>query len=216
MRHNGAMRSGQGLFIVFEGGEGTGKSTQARLLAQSLKRAGRKVVLTSEPGGTARGARIRSILLTKHKEPLDPMTEFFLFEADRAEHVARVIAPALQRGTDVICDRFSGSTFAYQGYGQGLIRLHEKEMEHIDALARRNIKPDLCILLDMDPARAIARIKGAKNSLEKEALTFHKRVRSGFLAQARKRPGRWIVINAQHPIEEIHKKIWRQVEPLMK
>ncbi len=203
------------IFIVFEGGEGAGKTTQTRLLYEQLKRSRRMVVYTDEPGATLKGFQIRSILLDRDDEPLDPMAEFLLFEADRAQHISLFIKPHLKKGSDIVCDRFSPSTFAYQGYGRGLAEHHLKDMQHIDALTRQGIEPDLYILLDMDPVKAIVRIKGEKTRFEEEQLAFHKKVREGFLQQAGAQPKKWLVIDAAPSIETIRDIIWKRVQTLV-
>lgn len=203
------------IFIVFEGVEGSGKTTQARLLYERLKRKRRAVIYTDEPGATLKGFQIRSILLEKDNEELNPIAEFFLFEADRAHHIQQVIRPNLEKGFDVICDRFSGSTFAYQGYGRGLAAKHLKEMQIADAFARQGVAPDLYILLDLDPSRGLRRIKSSKTRFEEEKLEFHQKIRKGFLKQARENPKQWLVIDAAKSIDAIRDIIWARVEKLI-
>ena len=203
------------LFIVFEGGEGSGKTTQTRLLYTRLKRAGRMVMYTDEPGATLKGFQIRSILLDKDTEPLDSMAEFLLFEADRAQHVSLVLKPALEKGSDIVCDRFSPSTFAYQGYARGLQVKYLSEMKRVDAIARQGLEPDLCILLDVDPIRGLKRIKGQKTRFEEERIDFHKKIRQGFLKQVRQSPRKWFVVDATKPIETVHEEIWKKVAKLI-
>ncbi|TSC68875.1 MAG: dTMP kinase [Parcubacteria group bacterium Gr01-1014_66] len=202
-------------FVVFEGGEGSGKTTQARLLYERLKRAGHMVAYTDEPGATLKGFQIRTILLDRDNEPLDPVAEFLLFEADRAQHISLFIRPNLEKGYDIICDRFSPSTFAYQGHARGLAKQHLKDMKRIDALARQNIEPDLYILLDIDPAEALSRIKTQKTRFEEEQLAFHQKVREGFLQQAGATPKKWLKIAASQSIEIIRDTIWEHIQKLI-
>lgn len=204
------------IFIAFEGGEGAGKTTQARLLYEQLKRNRRMALYTDEPGATLKGFQIRSILLDRDEEPLDPIAEFFLFEADRAQHVAQIIKPALNKGSDIVCDRFSPSTFAYQGYGRGLNKRYLAEMKKVDAFARSAVEPDLYILLDIDPARGLRRIKSSKTRFEEEEAAFHKRVREGFLLQAKNNTKQWFVIDAGQAQKTIQKQIWERVEKLIR
>ena len=203
------------IFVVFEGVEGSGKTTQARLLYERLKRERRMVIYTDEPGATLKGFQIRSILLERADEDLDPVAEFLLFEADRAQHVAQVIKPNLKKGSDIVCDRFSPSTFAYQGHARGLEAKYLLQMQKIDALARDGITPDLYMLLDIDPVKSIRRIKGAKTRFEEEALSFHKKVRGGFLRLAKENPHRWFVVDASKSIAVVREQIWQRVEKLL-
>jgi dTMP kinase len=166
-------------FITFEGIEGSGKSTQAARLADALKRAGHEVVTTREPGGTELGRKLRAILLEADAVAPTAETELFLYLADRAEHVSRLIRPALDRGAVVICDRFSDSTLAYQAWGRGL----DVEMvRRADRFARAGTKPDRTILLDLPVEDGLARARqtGPADRLERETLEFHRRVRQGF------------------------------------
>jgi dTMP kinase len=171
----------RGLFIVFEGGEGAGKTTQVKLLADTLRaaRPGHEVVTTAEPGGTDLGARIRALVLDC--EAMDPRAETLLYLADRAEHIARVIRPALERGATVISDRFHDSTLVYQGYARGL-GLHR--IEELSTWILGPVRPDLVIVLDVDPTVGLARAgrRSDTNRFEAEKLAFHHRVRTGFLA----------------------------------
>ncbi len=200
------------IFIAFEGVEGAGKTTQTRLLYEKLKRNKRMVIYTDEPGATLKGFQIRSILLEKDDEELDPISEFLLFEADRAQHISQVITPSLKKGFDIVCDRFSPSTFAYQGYGRGLISKYSVLMTKVDELARNGVEPDLYVLLDLDPKKGLHRIKGPKTRFEEEKIAFHGRVRNGFLKQAKQNPKKWLVIDASKPINIIQEEIWRAVQ----
>lgn len=205
------------IFIDFEGGEGSGKTTQTRILYERLKRSRRMVMYTDEPGATATGFKIRTVLLDHGDEPTDPIAEFLLFEADRAQHISQIIQPTLRQGCDIICDRFSPSTFAYQGYARGLSGKYLATLKKIDAFVRRGVEPDIYILLDIDPAKALRRIKKTKhNRFDAEKLEFHKKVRQGFLKQAKENKKKWCVIDATKSIQAIHEEIWKRVEKEIK
>jgi len=207
-------RNQKPLFILFEGGEGSGKTTQATLLFHGLKRIGRRVKYNDEPGSTNAGFKIRTVLLEDSKGELDPFSEFLLFESDRAVDFRVNIIPALESGADVVQDRNFGSTFAYQGYGRGLIKTHAKLMKFVDKAARRGVFPDVIFLLDGDPKRLFRRIKKI-TSYEKEKLAFHELVRKGFLAQARADRRRWVILDALKPTSVLHDQIWKRVEKLI-
>ena len=195
-------------FITFEGGEGSGKSTQARALHRHLAGEGVDAVLTHEPGGTPLGTQVRRWL--KREGAVDPLAELLLFNASRAQLVANVIRPALERGSIVICDRFYHSTVAYQGYGRGL------DMELVSAindLGSQWLVPDLVILLDIDVERGLGR-KRLKDRFEHEAHAFHRKVRQGYLEMAEADPQRWLVIDATLPRKRIERAIWQRVRGL--
>ncbi len=201
-------------FFVFEGCEGSGKSTQAALVAEELMHIEhpwwRKVWLTKEPGGTSYGQRIRTLVLfEKPDEGIDPLTEFLLFEADRREHI-KEIQKRHEAGDSIICDRFSFSTFAYQGYGRGLFKTHRKFMEDVDTAVRGSIYPRLIFLFDQDIKIGLSRKhhQGEENQFEKETLEFHQRVRDGYLELARVEGfHNWRHIRADRPIENIHAEV---------
>ena len=201
-----------GLFITLEGPEGTGKTTQAGMLADRLSAAGYPVVLTREPGGTAVGERIRAILSDPQHPEINPVTEALLFNAARAQLVAEVIRPALAKGRIVICDRFSDSTIAYQGYGHGLSLGMLRALVDI---ATGRLSPDLTILLDLEPGDGLKRKLAALsteggpewNRIDAKAIEFHERIRAGFLKMAREEPGRWMILNAAQPAEVLNDKI---------
>ena len=203
----------KGLFITFEGGEGCGKSTQARLLLNNLEHRNIPAVLTHEPGGTPLGNRIRGILKVKRDFDISPQAELFLFAACRAQLIREVILPALDAGRNVICDRFSGSTLAYQGYGRGLgLEL----IESINSAATSGLKPDFIFLLDLQPEAGLGRKHNTGDDrFEAEHIAFHRRVRDGYLELARRDPNRWIVIEAQQPIEKLAKTILDHVLPIL-
>jgi len=200
------------LFITFEGGEGCGKSTQARALSRKLRRHNIPVVLTHEPGGTVLGNRINRELKRKRDEPISPEAELLLFTASRAQLTAAVIRPALQGGKTVICDRFGDSTLAYQGYGREL-GLPTAGM--VNNLATQGLKPDLIILLDLPPEQGLARKRNLKDRFELEDLSFHRRVREGYLKLAAADPDRWLVVDASLPERKIAGIIWQKVSQLL-
>jgi len=182
----------QGFFVAFEGGEGAGKSTQVRLLAEALGAQGLDVVTTREPGGTPSGAAIRAIVLDPATGQLTPRAEALLYAADRAHHVATVIRPALARGAVVISDRYVDSSLAYQGAGR---TLDQAEVAQLSVWATEGLVPDFTVLLDLDPEVGLARA-GDPDRLEAEPVDFHRRVRAGFLNLARAEPRRYVVIDA--------------------
>jgi dTMP kinase len=201
----------RGRFITLEGGEGAGKSTQARLLGDRLSEAGIPVVVTREPGGTLAGERIRALLLAPAEQPIAPRTEALLMTAARAEHVARVIEPALAAGSWVICDRFVDSTYAYQGGGRGLpLRQLQKAQE----LAVDGLTPDLTLLLDLPVELGLQRRMGAAeapNRLDAEARAFHESVRTGYHSLVAADRVRWHVIDAAASVDQIADAIWQVV-----
>jgi dTMP kinase len=181
-----------GLFITLEGCEGSGKSTQLARLASGLRAAGAQVHALREPGGTTVGEQVREILLSPAHEGMDAVTEVLLYEAARAEHVARVIRPALASGAIVVCDRYADSSTAYQGYGRGL---DLGMVRSLNDWATGGLVPDRTIVLDVPPAEglALATHDGA-DRLEREAIAFHVRVREGYLSMAREEPERFVVV----------------------
>lgn len=199
------MTAVSGRFIVFEGGEGTGKSTQAALLAERLGAA-----LTREPGGTAFGTRLREVLLasSEHADPMADRAEALLMAADRAQHVAQVLRPQLQSGADVVCDRYIGSTIAYQGAGRGL---DPTELAGISSWAADGLMPDLVVLLVVDAATAAERIGPARDRIEAAGPAFHGRVAQSFMAQAAAAPERWQVLDGAGTIDEVSVRVWRAV-----
>jgi dTMP kinase len=206
----------QGKFIVFEGGEGTGKTTQIQLLADKLKQNGFNVYLTREPGGMGCpiAEKIRALLKDPENRDMTPETELFLFLASRAQHVKKVIIPHLERGDIVVCDRFFGSTFAYQHFGRGLFNLDE--VKKINDFAIHGLEPDLTILLDLPPEEGLKRIESEikKDRFDSEKLEFHKKVRTGYLTLAKIKPN-WTLIDARGTINDIHDKIWNATVELL-
>lgn len=184
-------------FVVFEGGEGSGKTTQIEMLKTTLKTHW-PVMYTKQPGGTEYGMAIRKLLLDTYEEKLDPIAELLLFGADRAQHM-RCIKENIWNNTHVICDRFTGSTLAYQGYGRGV----DIDLLHtINNVATQGYFPDLVVLLDVDPTIGISRAnkRGDTNRLDNEELDFHHRVRQGYLDLAHKLD--WHIINVDHSSPE--------------
>ncbi len=208
-----------GRFITFEGGEGCGKSTQIRLLADRLRAAGKEVLLTREPGGTALAEKIRTLVREESDDPPNSRAETLLFLASRAQVVEGVIRPALESGTWVLCDRFADSTFAYQGYGRGL---DLDELRRINSFATGGLAPDRTILLNVSPevsakrmrAREAATNTGA-DRMEKAGDDFHFRLRRGFLELAAAEPERFSVIQADGGVEEVGEAVWNSIQPML-
>ena len=197
-----------GFFVAFEGGEGAGKSTQSRLLADWLT--GRvEVVVTREPGGTPLGRAIRSLLLNEADDHPSPRAEALLYAADRAHHVARVIQPALDAGAVVITDRYLDSSLAYQGAGR---ELDPGQVRRMSEWATGGLVPDLTVLLDLDPEVGLTRLTGDADRIESETLEFHRRVRAEFLALAERDPDRYLVVEATLPTAEVQRQIRQKVE----
>jgi dTMP kinase len=197
-----------GPFITLEGVEGSGKSTQIRYLAEGLIHAGYRVLQTREPGGTSTAEAIRQILLTASPhEPVTPQAEALLILAARCQHVTHVIRPALERSTVVLCDRFSDSTFAYQGFGRGL---DLQWLQAANAVATDGLTPDLTLVLDLPVSVGLARRqadRGPLNRLDRETKRFHRKVRRGFLTLAAQAPHRMTIVNANRPTQEVRDEL---------
>jgi dTMP kinase len=202
----------RGLFIALEGGEGAGKTTQARLLAIWLREQGYDVITTREPGATKVGMRLRAVLLDTAHAGLSARAETLLYAADRAEHVASVINPALDRGAVVVTDRYVDSSLAYQGAGR---KLPAAEVARVNQWATGGLVPDLTVLLDMPPAHGLGRRARSADRLEAEPLDFHERVRSGFLALARAEPQRYLVLDASRPAAELSREIQERIRDML-
>jgi dTMP kinase len=208
----------KGAFVTFEGVEGSGKSTQIRLLADGLKKAGYTVTLTREPGGTTPGEALRKIALDPHTGELDPLTELLIFSAARRELISRVIVPALKAGHVVLCDRFADSTTAYQGYARGL---NMEMMGQLNRAVTQGAWPDRTIVLDMDVEEGLTRsvtrmaVQGVSDEarFEEESLTFHLRVREGYLEIASKDPQRVKIIKPG-TVDEVRKAVFTSVSDL--
>ena len=190
---------GRGRFIVFEGGEACGKSTQARLLAEALG-----AVLTHEPGATSVGASVRQIVLDPATRGLDDHAEALLIAADKAQHITEIVLPALEAGTDVVCDRYVASALAYQGYGRGL---DIDPLHDVLRFATRGLEPDLTILLEVPAAEAERRLGSRLDRLEGLGDAFHERVRAGFTALAAADPEYWVVLDAMAPVDALAAEI---------
>lgn len=188
-----------GVFIVLEGVEGSGKSTQARCLQEALASAGYDTVLTHEPGATDLGIAVREILLEGGIQPVAP-AELFLYLADRAQHVSEVIKPALERGAVVVCDRFSPSTIAYQGAGRGL---GTDLVAQLCAVATGGLEPDLVLVLDLAPDLGLRRISHGPDRMESEPVRFHERVREAYLELARSDSTRFAVLDGSLPPDRV-------------
>ncbi len=199
------MTAARGHLVALEGIDGCGKSTQARLLADRLD-----ALATFEPGATPLGSALRSLLLGRDGAPVAPRAEALLMAADRAQHVADVIAPALEAGRWVVTDRFSASTLAYQGFGRGLDR---RELDDLVGWATGGIRPDLTVLFDLPVAVAAARRLGqGADRMEAEGLAFQQRVADGYLVLAAEGADRWAVVDATAPVDEIAAAVWSAVE----
>ncbi|MEW6570562.1 MAG: dTMP kinase [Nitrospirota bacterium] len=196
----------KGLFISFEGIEGSGKSTQAKLLYKYLRRGGFEAILTEEPGGTEIGRKIREILLCPENKGMVSKTELLLYYASRAQHLEEIILPSVERSAVVITDRFTDSTIVYQGYGRGV---NLNVILSIDRLITSALRPDLTLLLDLDVETGLKRNRRLRKSdrLELEDIEFHKKVKEGYLELARQEPQRIKLIDASRDIKKIHKEI---------
>ncbi len=204
-----------GLFITLEGGEGSGKSTQAKHLKRHLERAGHTVVQTREPGGSPGAEDIRALLVTGEPDRWDGMTEALLLFAARRDHVERVIKPALQAGNIVLCDRFTDSTMAYQGYGHDLGR---ETIEKLNAVALDGFGPDLTLILDLPVETGLSRAMsrgGSEQRYEDMDTAFHQRLRDGFLNIAKREPDRCKIVDASRSEEVVAEKIAAIVMPFV-
>ena len=207
----------KGRFITFEGGEGTGKSTQIKLLSEYLQQKGISVLTTKEPGGTEIGLELRRILVTGDKDKMDAVAEALLYYADRRIHMTKKVWPAIENGQWVLSDRFADSTVAYQYYGYNK-RVPYQTLENLYKLTVGDFKPDLTVLLDIDPKIGLARsldkaghmsVKETRH--ESRGLEFHNNLRQGYLEMAQKEPERFLVFDADKSIEELHGEICRAI-----
>lgn len=211
----------RGLFITFEGIEGTGKSTQIDRLATRLERGGVEVVCTREPGGTSLGRRLRAALLDPDGTAMDPLAEMLLYAADRAQHIREIIRPAVNRGAVVLSDRYLDATLAYQGYGR---RLGTAVVLAIHAHAPLDLRPDRTVLLDLDPEPSVSRarrrnlergVADTEGRFEDEDLAFHRRVREGYLELARQEPERYRVIRAEGDPDAVERLVGQALADLL-
>ena len=200
-----------GVFVCFEGGEGSGKSTQARRLTDALRQRGYAVRQTFEPGDTAVGRRLRGIVLDPETGALSARTEALLYAADKAEHVDTVVRPALAAGEVVVTDRYVDSTLAYQGAGR---TLDLAEVEGVARWATGDLRPQLTVLLDVEPAVGLGRFHG-RDRIEEEPVDFHERVRAAFLAMAARDSEHYLVLDARRPVAELAAQVWGRLEPLL-
>ena len=207
----------RGLFITLEGIDGSGKSTQRDLLAQELRRRGFDVVATREPGGTAIGEGIRHLMVSDATSHIAPATELLLYVAARAQHVAELIKPALDRGSILISDRYTDSTVAFQGYGRGL---DLKMIDELNEFATDGLKPDLTIVFDLDPETARTRqgsrpIGGLLGAFDVQHAEFHERMRAGYMKMAQQEPSRVRIVDACGDVEDTHANVLALVLPLL-
>ncbi len=205
------MFADSGLFLCLEGGEGSGKSTQARALVAWLREAGHAAVSTFEPGDTPVGRRLREIVLSPGTGALADRTEALLYAADKAEHVEAVVRPALELGSVVVTDRYVDSTLAYQGAGRSL---RVAELERVARWATGDLRPHLTVVLDLEPEAGLGRFAG-RDRIEGESVDFHRRVRDAFLAMAAADPAHYLVLDARRPEEEVAAAVRAAVEPLL-
>jgi len=204
------------MFITFEGGEGTGKSTQIRLLERYLQAKGHEVVLSWEPGGTPLGEKIRSLLIDPNSGKIDYKAEALLYAAARAEHADKVIRPALAAGAIVLCDRYIDASKAYQGWGR---KIGLQSVESLSEWATDGLFPDHTLLFDLDPKlgmkRVIKRQDGKLDRLEQEKMNFHESIRAAYLHMAKNKPKRYTIIDSNQEIDEISQKIEKIIDGLM-
>ncbi len=209
-------RKKKGLFITLEGPDGSGKSTQAILLARYLKRKGHKVVRTREPGGTSIAEALRRIILNP-KNRISEVAEVFLYEAGRAQHTSELILPALRQGKTVVCERYADATLAYQGYGR---KMDIRMVKELNRIGSSGLKPDLTILLDLDVREGLKRVRRTPgrriDRMEGESVEFHERVRKGYREIASREPGRVKIIRAKKSPEETHLEVVKVIEKLLK
>jgi dTMP kinase len=200
-----------GMLIAFEGGEGSGKSTQSGRLAGWLTEQGYVALLTHEPGDTEVGQKLRRIVLDPATGDISHRTEALLYAADKAEHVDAVVVPALARGAVVITDRYVDSTLAYQGAGRALV---DREVERIARWATGDLRPNLTVVLDLPPQQGLTRFE-ERDRIESESVDFHERVRDMFLQLASGAPEHYLVVDARKPVEQIAAEIRERVQPLL-
>jgi dTMP kinase len=198
------------LFITLEGPDGSGKTTQARLLMRHLERRGLTVLCLREPGGTPVGEQIREVVLSKNNPSIRHETEALLFSAARAQIVAELIRPARERGEIVLCDRYADSTFAYQGYGLGL---DLDALRTITRFATRGLVPDVTFYIDVPVEAGIARKqRGETNRLDVKEIEYHERVRTGYLEMAHAEPERWIIVDGTRPVDEVQSQMRERLD----
>ena len=205
------MLNKRGLFLTLEGAEGVGKSTNIGFITQYLEQRGIEYVLTREPGGTQLAERIRDLLLAVHEEPMSGLTELLLVFAARAQHLDKIIEPALATGKWVVCDRFTDATFAYQGAGRGLSM---ETIDQLQSMVQGDLRPDLTIILDLDPEIGMQRAsnRGELDRFEREQQSFFRHVRQGYLDIAQAEPDRCTVIDASKALEDVKRNLLTVIE----
>ena len=205
------MLNKRGLFLTLEGAEGVGKSTNIGFVTQYLEKRGIEYVLTREPGGTQLAERIRDLLLAVHEEPMSGLTELLLVFAARAQHLDKIIEPALATGKWVVCDRFTDATFAYQGAGRGLSM---ETIDQLQSMVQGDLRPDLTIILDLDPEIGMQRAsnRGELDRFEREQQSFFRHVRQGYLDIAQAEPDRCTVIDASKALEDVKRNLLTVIE----
>lgn len=205
------------MFITFEGGEGAGKSTAIKKIVERLQKEGREIVLTREPGGTPIGEEIRSVILDKKNTDMDVRTEALLYAASRRQHIVQKIIPSLKQGKIVLCDRFLDSSLAYQGYARGI---GINKVYEMNQFATEGVEPDLTLFFDLDPEEGLRRIAANNNRevnrLDVEKLSFHQKVREGFLLLAKKFPHRFVVIDASQNAQKVFEDAYKEIENILK
>ncbi len=198
------------LLIVFEGVEGSGKTTQTQILCDKLESVNQRAITTREPGGTTSGELIRNIILDQ--EDLTPMSELYLFNAARSLLIEQLVIPQLREEIHVIMDRFIYSTMAYQSYGR---EIPLQTVKTINEIASHQVVPDVIVLLDIPPQKALSRRPDPRDRFEREALDFHTKIRDGYLAMAQENPQDWIVIDADLKPDQIAEIVWGKIQPLL-
>ena len=198
------------LLIVFEGVEGSGKTTQTQILCDKLESVNQRAITTREPGGTTSGELIRNIILDQ--EDLTPMSELYLFNAARSLLIEQLVIPQLREEIHVIMDRFIYSTMAYQSYGR---EIPLQTVKTINEIASHQVVPDVILLLDIPPQKALSRRPDPRDRFEREALDFHTKIRDGYLAMAQENPQDWIVIDADLKPDQIAEIVWGKIQPLL-
>lgn len=202
------MPNQKGLFITFEGGDGCGKTTQLNLVAKYFEENGKEVILTREPGSIGLGQELRKIIL-HYDGDIAPTSEAFLFLADRAQHIAKLVKPAIDAGKIVLCDRHTDSSIAYQGYGRGE---DIEQIKHLNNIATQGITPDLTFVFDVSEKIAQKRVGNEKDRMESAGNEFHKRVRNGYLEIAKQEPQRVKVIDANLSIEKVFEQVKKYID----
>jgi dTMP kinase len=208
------MNTERGRFIVIEGGEGVGKSTNLEYIRETFEKAGLSVLCTREPGGTELGEHLRELMLDKNAMAISANAELLLMFAARVQHLEQVIVPALKRGQWVLCDRFTDATYAYQGAGRGQSK---QDIAHLEQMVQKELQPDVTILLDLDVDVALrrARQRGKLDRFESEQVAFFKRVRRGYMDRVNEAPDRYQLIDAAQPLDDVQRDIAKALEKML-